>query len=126
MSPERPPCAIVCSMYCATDMHVVTLQVTLLHNTGDHIFFSQEQLGEVAVTTNLGDSPCKIELSSLVPPDGLVSILKFRGIRKDSLVFLKTEKSYIVVQSQKLPVYVVILLLTISSKTVMYLLLTTL
>ncbi|CAM0913264.1 unnamed protein product [Alopecurus aequalis] len=27
--------------------------------------------GEVAVTTNLGDSPCKIEFSSLVPPDGL-------------------------------------------------------
>ncbi|XP_047046790.1 outer envelope pore protein 37, chloroplastic-like isoform X1 [Lolium rigidum] len=31
----------------------------------------KEGLGEVAVTTNLGDSPCKIELSSLVPPDGL-------------------------------------------------------
>ncbi|XP_044395970.1 outer envelope pore protein 37, chloroplastic isoform X1 [Triticum aestivum] len=30
-----------------------------------------EGQGEVAVTTNLGDSPCKIELSSLVPPDGL-------------------------------------------------------
>ncbi|KAK3136365.1 hypothetical protein QOZ80_5BG0432840 [Eleusine coracana subsp. coracana] len=34
------------------------------HNT-------KEQQGEVAVTANLGDSPCKIELSSLVPPDGL-------------------------------------------------------
>ncbi|XP_044387700.1 outer envelope pore protein 37, chloroplastic isoform X1 [Triticum aestivum] len=31
----------------------------------------KEGQGEVAVTTNLGDSPCKIELSSLVPPDGL-------------------------------------------------------
>ncbi|EMS49560.1 hypothetical protein TRIUR3_22741 [Triticum urartu] len=30
-----------------------------------------EGQGEVAVTTSLGDSPCKIELSSLVPPDGL-------------------------------------------------------
>ncbi|KAL6642402.1 hypothetical protein ACP70R_020583 [Stipagrostis hirtigluma subsp. patula] len=30
-----------------------------------------EQQGEVAVTANLGDSPCKIELSSPVPPDGL-------------------------------------------------------
>nr|XP_045084684.1 outer envelope pore protein 37, chloroplastic isoform X2 [Aegilops tauschii subsp. strangulata] len=30
-----------------------------------------EGQGEVAVTTNLGDSPCEIELSSLVPPDGL-------------------------------------------------------
>ncbi|XP_010238602.1 outer envelope pore protein 37, chloroplastic isoform X1 [Brachypodium distachyon] len=31
----------------------------------------KEGLGEVAVTTNLGDSPCKMEISSLVPPDGL-------------------------------------------------------
>uniref|UniRef100_A0A0A9F6X9 Outer envelope pore protein 37, chloroplastic n=1 Tax=Arundo donax TaxID=35708 RepID=A0A0A9F6X9_ARUDO len=31
---------------------------------------TKEQQGEVAVTANLGDSPCKIELSSLVPPDG--------------------------------------------------------
>ncbi|XP_015620346.1 outer envelope pore protein 37, chloroplastic isoform X1 [Oryza sativa Japonica Group] len=31
----------------------------------------KEQKGEVAVRANLGDSPCKIELSSVVPPDGL-------------------------------------------------------
>ncbi|KAF8658007.1 hypothetical protein HU200_059467 [Digitaria exilis] len=30
-----------------------------------------EQQGEVSVAANLGDSPCKIELSSLVPPSGL-------------------------------------------------------
>ncbi|ONM32586.1 Outer envelope pore protein 37 chloroplastic [Zea mays] len=29
-----------------------------------------EQQGEVAITANLRDSPCKIELSSLVPPNG--------------------------------------------------------
>ncbi|XP_066355751.1 outer envelope pore protein 37, chloroplastic-like isoform X1 [Miscanthus floridulus] len=31
----------------------------------------KEQQGEVAITANLRDSPCKIELSSLVPPNGL-------------------------------------------------------
>ncbi|CAN6357965.1 unnamed protein product [Urochloa humidicola] len=31
----------------------------------------KEQQGEVSVTANLGDSPCKIELSSMVPPNGL-------------------------------------------------------
>jgi len=31
---------------------------------------TKEQQGEVSVTANLGDSPCKIELSSLVPPSG--------------------------------------------------------
>jgi hypothetical protein len=36
--------------------------------------FPQEQQGEVAITVNLRDSPCKIELSSLVPPNALVSI----------------------------------------------------
>ncbi|KAK1628132.1 hypothetical protein QYE76_002447 [Lolium multiflorum] len=41
-----------------------SLRLRAAHNT-------KEGLGEVAVTTNLGDSPCKIELSSLVPPDGL-------------------------------------------------------
>ncbi|ONM32581.1 Outer envelope pore protein 37 chloroplastic [Zea mays] len=30
----------------------------------------KEQQGEVAITANLRDSPCKIELSSLVPPNG--------------------------------------------------------
>lgn len=44
------------------------------HNIGYCILFSQEQQGEVSVTANLGDSPCKIELSSLVPPNGLVSV----------------------------------------------------
>ncbi|KAG8051160.1 hypothetical protein GUJ93_ZPchr0009g1711 [Zizania palustris] len=41
-----------------------SLRLHARHNT-------KEQQGEVAVTANLGDSPCKIELSSLVPPDGL-------------------------------------------------------
>ncbi|TVU51429.1 hypothetical protein EJB05_02860, partial [Eragrostis curvula] len=40
-----------------------SLRLRASHNT-------KEQQGEVAVTANLGDSPCKIELSSLVPPDG--------------------------------------------------------
>ncbi|CAL5097806.1 unnamed protein product [Urochloa decumbens] len=31
----------------------------------------KEQQGEVSVTADLGDSPCKIELSSMVPPNGL-------------------------------------------------------
>lgn len=30
---------------------------------------------------NLGDSPCKIELSSVVPPDGLVSIYATKSLR---------------------------------------------
>ncbi|KQJ91829.1 outer envelope pore protein 37, chloroplastic isoform X2 [Brachypodium distachyon] len=41
-----------------------SLRLRASHNT-------KEGLGEVAVTTNLGDSPCKMEISSLVPPDGL-------------------------------------------------------
>ncbi|XP_048529253.1 outer envelope pore protein 37, chloroplastic-like isoform X5 [Triticum urartu] len=41
-----------------------SLHLSAAHNT-------KEGQGEVAVTTSLGDSPCKIELSSLVPPDGL-------------------------------------------------------
>ncbi|XP_062202282.1 outer envelope pore protein 37, chloroplastic-like [Phragmites australis] len=41
-----------------------SLRLRAAHNT-------KEQQGEVSVTANLGDSPCKIELSSLVPPDGL-------------------------------------------------------
>ncbi|CAM0913263.1 unnamed protein product [Alopecurus aequalis] len=41
-----------------------SLRLRAAHNTKDG-------QGEVAVTTNLGDSPCKIEFSSLVPPDGL-------------------------------------------------------
>lgn len=50
---------------------------TLLHNMCYCVLFSQEQQGEVAITANLGDSPCKIELSSVVPPSGLVSIQNF-------------------------------------------------
>uniref|UniRef100_A0A0E0MKT5 Outer envelope pore protein 37, chloroplastic n=1 Tax=Oryza punctata TaxID=4537 RepID=A0A0E0MKT5_ORYPU len=41
-----------------------SLRLSAKHNT-------KEQKGEVAVRANLGDSPCKIELSSMVPPDGL-------------------------------------------------------
>ncbi|KAL6905890.1 hypothetical protein ACP4OV_003491 [Aristida adscensionis] len=41
-----------------------SLRLRASHNT-------KEQQGELALTANLGDSPCKIELSSLVPPDGL-------------------------------------------------------
>jgi hypothetical protein len=57
---------------------------TLLHNIGYHIFFlnSQEKQGEVSVTANLGDSPCKIELSSLVPPNGLVSVSQIGEIKE--------------------------------------------
>ncbi|CAN6353203.1 unnamed protein product [Urochloa humidicola] len=42
-----------------------SLRLRASHNT-------KEQQGEVSVTANLGDSPCKIELSSMVPPNGLV------------------------------------------------------
>nr|CAB3459674.1 unnamed protein product [Digitaria exilis] len=41
-----------------------SLRLRASHNT-------KEQQGEVSVAANLGDSPCKIELSSLVPPSGL-------------------------------------------------------
>ncbi|CAL4911113.1 unnamed protein product [Urochloa decumbens] len=41
-----------------------SLRLRASHNT-------KEQQGEVSVTANLGDSPCKIELSSMVPPNGL-------------------------------------------------------
>ncbi|BAF29445.1 outer envelope pore protein 37, chloroplastic isoform X2 [Oryza sativa Japonica Group] len=41
-----------------------SLRLSAKHDT-------KEQKGEVAVRANLGDSPCKIELSSVVPPDGL-------------------------------------------------------
>uniref|UniRef100_A0A0D9XXW9 Outer envelope pore protein 37, chloroplastic n=2 Tax=Leersia perrieri TaxID=77586 RepID=A0A0D9XXW9_9ORYZ len=46
------------------DLAGSSLRLRASHNT-------KEQQGEVTVTSNLGDSPCKIELSSLVPPDGL-------------------------------------------------------
>ncbi|EES15850.1 hypothetical protein BDA96_08G083600 [Sorghum bicolor] len=41
-----------------------SLRLRASHNT-------KEQQGEVAITANLRDSPCKIELSSLVPPNAL-------------------------------------------------------
>ncbi|XP_008672269.2 outer envelope pore protein 37, chloroplastic isoform X1 [Zea mays] len=48
-----------------------SLRLRASHNTKMLMcLFSQEQQGEVAITANLRDSPCKIELSSLVPPNG--------------------------------------------------------